>query len=213
MTKDNGFRAARYVRIHDGDTFRARVDLWPRADPDPMVEAWIRVRNWNADELREAEGPIMRDLMDALLRSAQSIDLRATGMSFARVVCDVYIDDQLFVGLLHGTLAAIRATHMQQSLTIPNLPDHLRAEHGVQMNPPPPDLMGPTQRIIENALKTAKFEDGQTTAVTWILTTKGVNTAVVKRFHDGKVDFDGAFWFGKTWGAPIEAGVAGQLKF
>lgn len=210
---DNAARRVVLVtKVHDGDTFRAIVNLWPKADPTPMAQVSIRVEGWNAAELREEEGPIMRDLFAQMLTWGQTIDVQAVAMSFQRVVCKVWIDDVLFAGVLHGTLAAIRGT-MSQPLSIPNLPAEFVREKGVQMNAPPPDLLGPIQKAIQDSIKAANFEPGQSTVVTWIATNKGVNTAVVHRFADGKIDIDGAFWFGKEWGEPISVGIAGQIKF
>lgn len=68
----------------------------------------IRVHGWNAAELKQAEGPAMRDRFAELLTAAKAIDLHPVARSFERIVCDVYIDGVLFAGLLGTHLDALR---------------------------------------------------------------------------------------------------------
>jgi hypothetical protein len=108
MPKDNLIRAATFIRTIDGDTFVARLDLLPKVQPRHQAEAAIRVFGWNAAELREAEGPRMRDVFDFMLRNAVRIDVEIKAISFERIVCSVWIDDVLFSGTLQKQLRRIR---------------------------------------------------------------------------------------------------------
>ncbi len=101
---DNGVRKAEFRRIIDGDTFVCLADLWPKTKPKTMSEAAIRVKGWNAAELSEAEGPYMRDVFETQLRGAKVITVLASGMSFERVVCTVYLDGEHFMGILSRAL-------------------------------------------------------------------------------------------------------------
>jgi endonuclease YncB( thermonuclease family) len=105
---DTGVRTAHFVRVIDGDTFRARLLLAPRVDPQPTLDASIRVAGWDAAELRDAEGPSMRDEFESILQSAGTITVQLTGMSFQRVVAVVFIDGKRFDGLLHQSLRQLR---------------------------------------------------------------------------------------------------------
>ena len=108
MLRDNLVRRVEYVRTIDGDTFRARFMLAEKMEPEPIILGNIRVANWNAKELSEEEGPAMRDIFHNILDGAVIINVVMRTMSFNRVVCDVYIDDYRFTGLLLDELRAIR---------------------------------------------------------------------------------------------------------
>lgn len=110
INDDNGIRRCEYVRIHDGDTFVADIITWDVPSDRDVARRHIRVKGWNAAELREPEGPLMRDAFEKLLIGASVITLKPSGRSFERVVCSVFLDDQLFAGLLHAKLQALRAT-------------------------------------------------------------------------------------------------------
>jgi hypothetical protein len=111
LDKDNRIRSAAFVRIIDGDTFTARLDLTPSVSPAHECRANIRVKGWNAEELREEEGPYMRDQFAAILQAAQTIDVKLEGMSFTRIVCSVWVDGVLFEGLLRERLNRFRLGH------------------------------------------------------------------------------------------------------
>lgn len=109
MIEDNRIRSAQFLRVHDGDTLWARIDLTPGLSLRQQVECKVRVKGYNAAELSEAEGPRMRDLFEATLKSAISLRLKLGRMSYDRVVCEVWLDGYLFAGVLHTALRRIRA--------------------------------------------------------------------------------------------------------
>jgi hypothetical protein len=106
--RDNDVRFAEFLRIIDGDTFAARIHLAPKVRPRVQMEASIRVHNWSAAELNTEEGRHMRLLFEETLRTAGRIDVVMKTMSFERIVCAVWIDDELFAGLLTHELLAFR---------------------------------------------------------------------------------------------------------
>lgn len=113
---DNNNRTAQFVDVVDGDTFTAMLALVPaRVKPQPMLKARIRVADWNAAELREAEGPAMRDAFERILRSAILITVTLRYMSFERIVSDVYINGERFDGLLKTELMRLRASNAEHS--------------------------------------------------------------------------------------------------
>ncbi len=101
-------RSATFLSIVDGDTFRARIDLAPSLSLRILTEAKVRVHGWNAAELSETEGPRMRDEFGMELKSATRIRLRLGRMSYDRIVCDVYLDDVPFLGVLVTRLRQLR---------------------------------------------------------------------------------------------------------
>lgn len=101
---DNYVRGARFVKVIDGDTFAAVIALAPKVKPAPLLDAHVRVFGWNAAELREAEGPAMRDAFNELLQAARVITVQMVAMSFERIVCVVYLDGVRFDGLLDNRL-------------------------------------------------------------------------------------------------------------
>lgn len=109
MPADARVRDARLVRVIDGDTFVAVLDLLPGAEPAPLLETSIRVYNWDAAELRDREGPYMRDVFRQQLEAARRITVEVRGMSFQRIVASVWIDEQLFAGILSRELLQLRA--------------------------------------------------------------------------------------------------------
>lgn len=106
--RDNLVRQAYFQRIIDGDTFVCLLDLTPMVSPQTMLKAHIRVEGWNAKELRESEGPLMRDQFEKLLKATNYISVKLSGMSFQRIVCPVYLDGVLFSGLLREQLSLVR---------------------------------------------------------------------------------------------------------
>jgi hypothetical protein len=107
--EDNRVRLVEYMRTLDGDTFEGRTVALPGMKPKMKVEAAIRVKNWNAAELSEAEGAYMREEFKKLLTAGKIITVRLSVMSFERVVCDVWIDGVLFEGTLARRLGGFRA--------------------------------------------------------------------------------------------------------
>lgn len=96
---------------------------------------------------------------------------------------------------------------------IPNLPPELAKVDGIHMRPPPADLMGPTMDIIGKAVANARFDDDQTHVVTtWVLTTTGINSAVVAKVP-GVESLQVIAWGAKKWSTPLEAGIAGVWRF
>ena len=94
------------------------------------------------------------------------------------------------------------------SLTIPGLPEQFSEFPGVQMQAPPASLLASTTKFVMDAANTLQpHEHG---ALVFVATTKGVNAAVVHRFHER---FAVVGWLGKEWGKPLEAGVAGSLRW
>jgi hypothetical protein len=109
MPRDNYARQIVYQRTIDGDTFAGTMDLLPAfVSPNVKLDTHVRVHNWSAAELREAEGPAMRDAFEKLLKNAKRIDLELRAMSFRRIVASVWLDDVLFAGLLHQRLQQLR---------------------------------------------------------------------------------------------------------
>jgi hypothetical protein len=110
---DNRIRAVEFLRILDGDTFEGRWHLLPGVKPKIQIVASLRVNGWNAAELREDEGPYMRDEFAKQLMLAKLITVRVIGMSFERIVGDVYLDGVLFTGILRRLLKKFRTQKIE----------------------------------------------------------------------------------------------------
>lgn len=108
MIEDLRIRAARYLRIHDGDTFWAAVDLLPGLSIKLPLEVRIRVQAYNAAELKEEEGPAMREYFRVKLEAAKKIHVRLGRFSYDRIVCIVYLDGVPFAGMLKRKLSSLR---------------------------------------------------------------------------------------------------------
>lgn len=93
---------------------------------------------------------------------------------------------------------------------IPGIPESLAPAPGVEMNAPPAEYIDKAERIISDAV--AKLGPNEKGALTWLAMMKGdkiiVNLAVVAKVND---HFSTVAWIGRTWGEPIEAGIAGRL--
>ena len=111
MSKDNRLRAASFVRVVDGDTFIASIRTMPGVNPEPRLDASIRVYQWSAVELSHPEGAYMRAKFEQALITAKAIDLQLRGMSYHRIVCSVWLDDVLFAGYLTDKLQQLRMRH------------------------------------------------------------------------------------------------------
>jgi hypothetical protein len=109
LNDDNGIRRVVFIRTIDGDTFVGDLLMAPQVRPKPKLEIAVRVENWNAAELSQAEGPFMRTQFDEALKAAHVITVRMKEMSFTRIVCAVFLDDLLFAGFLHASLKAFRS--------------------------------------------------------------------------------------------------------
>ena len=109
---DTLVRTGKYLRTIDGDTFVMMIDLWAptRVKPINCLETHIRVNGWNAAELSTEEGPPMRAEFELLLVNAKRIEVYPTGMNRERVVCHVWLNDELFSGLLHKVLRRLQAS-------------------------------------------------------------------------------------------------------
>lgn len=105
---DNRMRSATYISTYDGDTFWAHVNVLPRVTFFSEMPFRIRVHGYNAAELNEAEGPHLRDFFKAKLEAAKEIRLRIIGMSYDRIVCDVFLDEEMFLGELHQEIRRLR---------------------------------------------------------------------------------------------------------
>ncbi len=83
---------------------------------------------------------------------------------------------------------------------------------GVQMNTPPAQYITQTTSIIQNAV--AQLGADEKGALVWVASRSAgkthVNLALVHRVNDR---FAVTGWVGKTWGQPIEAGIAGRIDF
>jgi hypothetical protein len=109
--EDNRVRAATYLHVVDGDTFYADILLAKLGTIEVRTSMKIRVHNYNADELSEPEGIHMRDQFAGMLMAAKGIRLYIGSMSHDRIVCDVYLDGQLFGLKLQQALAHFRNGH------------------------------------------------------------------------------------------------------
>lgn len=110
VNDDNGIRRITFLRISDGDTFVGIMSLARPVRPKPLLEVRIRVEGWNAAELRDAEGPYMRDEFEKILRAAKLITVDMKYMSHDRIVSAVFLDDVLFAGILHERLMAFQSS-------------------------------------------------------------------------------------------------------
>ena len=90
----------------------------------------------------------------------------------------------------------------------PEAQDILRAHGGVEMRPPPAVYLDQTSSLIADAVqRLGKDERG---VITWVVTTKGLNLAVVDKINDHVTV---TAWIGRHWGEPIEAGIAGCVQW
>ncbi len=89
----NHVHYAEVVRVIDGDTFIARVDLDFRC----RVDVTVRVRGRWAGEMNTAEGQQEKLALESRLRAVDNqivmLSYKDT-MSFSRWVCDVWIDGE-----------------------------------------------------------------------------------------------------------------------
>ena len=111
--EDAYIRVAEFDSIWDGDTFWARIHLTKPGILGVSVRAKVRVHKWDAAELSAPEGAYMRDQFEQLLRAASRLRVKILRMSYDRVVCDVYLDDRLFAGLLARALRQFRQRRQQ----------------------------------------------------------------------------------------------------
>lgn len=81
---------------------------------------------------------------------------------------------------------------------------------GIELRPPPPSLIGPITAAVDAYAATMK--PGQQGGIVGIVTTAGINGAIVQDLGDGKGTLVG--WVGRTWGEPdLEAGLAWKLTW
>lgn len=82
--------AARVIRVIDGDTIVADLDLGFRL----TIRVHVRVADWSAPELDSQEGPIWRDGLAAALRG-RSVVVQTTGRaSFERWVGSLWANGE-----------------------------------------------------------------------------------------------------------------------
>ena len=90
-----------------------------------------------------------------------------------------------------------------------DLPEPFVNAPGVQMTPPPQELIPSIMGAISKA--TSNLNEDEKAKLVWIAQThngkQSVNAALVVKAPAG-IEVIG--WFGKTWGEPIDAGIAGQ---
>jgi hypothetical protein len=104
------YRVAEVLAVHDGDTYRLRLDLGFGA----QMVVTVRLHRWNAPELATPDGPKARDAALGFLKTAQAIVVQSykDDRSFERWVCDVYCDGDLLGARLEAAgLAVVMAKH------------------------------------------------------------------------------------------------------
>lgn len=116
IMRDNNTRFCEFMRIIDGDTFQCRIQVLPHVRPRVEVVASIRVHNWNAAEMNTDEGKVLRRKFEELLIHAKRIDLQIKTMSFERIVAAVWLDDELFAGILTHELLELRRAAANERL-------------------------------------------------------------------------------------------------
>jgi endonuclease YncB( thermonuclease family) len=80
------------VKIHDGDTFMAQVDLGFRVS----IKIWVRLHGVDAPELNTPEGKDALSYVTGLLGGVGGdvvLQSYKDAQSFARWVCDVWLPD------------------------------------------------------------------------------------------------------------------------
>jgi hypothetical protein len=81
---------------------------------------------------------------------------------------------------------------------------------GIVLRPPPPSTYGAITAAVEAYADTLKPEEHG--GVVGIVTTTGINGAIVQKLGDGHGTIVG--WIGKSWGVPdLEAGLAWKLRW
>lgn len=115
---NNVFRIRRYVSSRDGDT-HVLATLFPGL---PAVEVPYRLRGIDCPELRDPAGMAAKSFAQNLLASslalhpAKEVVVQAHGMSFDRVVADVWVDGDLLqdriVAAGHAGLALVEPAPM-----------------------------------------------------------------------------------------------------
>lgn len=91
---------------------------------------------------------------------------------------------------------------------IPNLPEQFEDMKGVVMSSPPLEVYAKTNTMIRDAV--ASLGENEHGALVWVATTEGVNIAVV---HKVNSNMDITAYVGKTWGAPLQAGIAARIHW
>lgn len=91
------------------------------------------------------------------------------------------------------------------------LPVEFQGLKRVEMVEPPQSLLPAIDESIRNAL--AVVPKGRHVATVWVASEKGVNLAIVATKNTDAVDFSVLGYVGKTWDAPIGAGVVGMLAW
>ena len=86
------YRVAEVVNVHDGDTYTFRLDLGFRV----FLIVIVRLHRFNCPELSNPDGSGLkaRDAAENLIKAAKVITVQSfkDEQSFARWVCDVYLD-------------------------------------------------------------------------------------------------------------------------
>lgn len=106
-TPNNAFRVRRYVEARDGDT-PVLAMVYPGLPP---VELAYRLRGIDCPELKDPGGAEAKAATHGWLAGARKIVVQSHGLSFDRVVADMWVDDVLLQDLLlAGGFAAIYRT-------------------------------------------------------------------------------------------------------
>lgn len=94
---------------------------------------------------------------------------------------------------------------------IPGLPPELVASKGVEMTPPTGEALTKATSLIDQAMATVR--DGEKGALIWIAQRQGDQTSVNLAYaHKVGEHVEVTAWIGKTWGEPIDAGIAGRIS-
>jgi endonuclease YncB( thermonuclease family) len=106
--RDEYVRKAQVLEVHDGDTFRALVDLGYGA----YTKEWLRLKDVNAKELKEEGGPAAKLFLQGILTPVEFVWVRTfktksgeDKRTFVRYVAEVDLPDGTDVAKLmvdHG---------------------------------------------------------------------------------------------------------------
>jgi len=83
-----------------------------------------------------------------------------------------------------------------------------RTASGVAFNQPPAEFLSETNSMIRDAV--ANIGKGDKFLFVGVVTDKGTNAAAVQKLGD---HIEIVEYIGKTWGKPLEAGIAGVWHF
>jgi len=94
---------------------------------------------------------------------------------------------------------------------LPGVPAEFANLPSVRMVPPPDVFMSDVVKLLDDATADLGTFNNR---LAWIATEKGVNVAVISKFHDGeRWKLNVGAYFAKEWGQPYKAGLMGSLRF